>query len=67
MELVRGVCQDLAPALRRSFKFSEPNLVERCRDFLQEPPDVKRDREFLEQKLRRLTRAEDELRNFWGP
>jgi len=67
MELVRGVCQDLAPTLRQSFKFSEPNLVERCRDFLQEPPDVKRDREFLEQKLRRLARAEDELRNFWGP
>lgn len=67
MELVRGVCRDLAPALRRSFKFSEPNLVERCRDFLQEPPDVKRDREFLEQKRRRLARAEDELNNFWCP
>ena len=61
------MCQDLAPALRRSFKFSEPNPVERCHDFLQEPPDVRRDREFLEQKLRRLALAEDELRNFWGP
>ncbi|KAH8996866.1 P-loop containing nucleoside triphosphate hydrolase protein [Lactarius akahatsu] len=66
-ELVRGVCQDLARVLRHSFKFNEPNLVERCREYLQEPPDVKGDREFLEQKLRRLARAEEELRNFWGP
>ncbi|KAI9441569.1 P-loop containing nucleoside triphosphate hydrolase protein [Lactarius indigo] len=66
-ELVRGVCQDLGRVLRHSFKFNEPNLVERCREYLQEPPDVKRDREFLEQKLRRLARAEEELRNFWGP
>ncbi|KAH9007592.1 P-loop containing nucleoside triphosphate hydrolase protein [Lactarius deliciosus] len=66
-ELVRGVCQDLPRVLRQSFKFNEPNLVERCREYLQEPPDVKGDREFLEQKLRRLARAEEELRNFWGP
>ncbi|KAH9024286.1 P-loop containing nucleoside triphosphate hydrolase protein [Lactarius hengduanensis] len=66
-ELVRGLCQDLARVLRQSFKFNEPNLVERCREYLQEPPDVKGDREFLEQKLRRLARAEEELRNFWGP
>jgi GTP-binding protein EngB required for normal cell division len=65
MELVRGVCQDLARALRQSFKFNEPNLVERCREYLQEPPDIKRDRNFLEQKQRRLARAEEELRNFW--
>ena len=65
MELVRSVCKNLAPALRRSFKFSEPNLIERCRDLLQEPPEVKKERDFLEQKLRRLTRAEEEVRNFW--
>jgi hypothetical protein len=64
-ELVRSVCEDLAPALRQSFKFSEPNLVERCRELLQEPPEVKKEREFLEQKLRRLSRAEEEVRNFW--
>jgi hypothetical protein len=64
-ELVRSVCADLAPALRQSFKFSEPNLVERCRDLLQEPFEVRKEREFLEQKLRRLTRAEEEVRNFW--
>ncbi|KAF8270217.1 P-loop containing nucleoside triphosphate hydrolase protein [Lactarius quietus] len=64
-ELVRGLCQDLAPALRQSFKFTQPNLVERCREFLQETPDTQRDREFLEQKLRRLSLAEEELRNFW--
>ena len=57
MELVRGVCQGLAPALRQSFKFNEPNLVERCREYLQEPPDIKRDRLSLEQKLRRLARS----------
>jgi len=66
-ELVRGICQDLASVLRQSFKFSEPNVGERCREFLQEPLDVKKEREFLEQKLRRLARAEEELRNFWGP
>ncbi|KAH9006239.1 P-loop containing nucleoside triphosphate hydrolase protein [Lactarius hatsudake] len=66
-ELVRGLCQDLPRVLRQSFKFNEPNLVERCREYLQEPPDVKGAREFLEQKLRRLARAEEELRNFWGP
>lgn len=65
MELVRSVCKNLAPALRRSFKFSEPNLIERCRVLLQEPPEVKKERDFLEQKLRRLTRAEEEVRNFW--
>ncbi len=64
-ELVRGMCQDLTLALRQSFKFSEPNLVERCNEYLQEHPDVKNERESLEQKLRRLTRAEVEIHNFW--
>lgn len=66
MELVRGLCEGLAPVLRQSFKFNEPNLVERCREYLQEPPDIKSEREFLEQKRRRLARAEEEVRNFWG-
>jgi hypothetical protein len=65
MELVRGVCQDLAPALRQSFKFSEPNLVERCREFCRNLLLSGEIASFLEQKLRRLARAEEELRNFW--
>lgn len=67
IELVRGVCRDLPATLRQSFKFNESNLVERCREFLQEPLDAKRERELLEQKLRRLERAQVEVSDFWGP
>ena len=63
MELVHSVCKSLAPALRRSFKFSEPNFVERCRDLLQEPHEVRKERELIEQKLRRLVRAEEKVRD----
>ncbi|KAI0302309.1 P-loop containing nucleoside triphosphate hydrolase protein [Multifurca ochricompacta] len=67
IELVRGVCQGLATVLRQSFKFSEPNVAERCREFLQEPLEIRREREQLSQKLRRLELAVEELRDFWGP
>jgi len=66
-ELVRGVCGDLAPVLRRSFRFSEPGAAERCSDFLQEPHEVKEEREHLKQRLHRLTLATEELSDFWGP
>jgi len=67
-ELVRGVCQDLPATLRRSFRFSEPNAAERCSDFLQEPPERTIARQELKQKLHRLARADEELRefDFWG-
>ena len=66
-ELVRGICQGLTPTLRMSFRLSDPGSVERCRDFLREPQEVHGEREHLRQKLHRLTQAEDELRDFWGP
>jgi len=66
-ELVRGICQDLTASLRRSFRLSEPNAADRCRDLLREPDDVQSERELLQQRQHRLNRAEDELREFWGP
>ncbi|KAI0250038.1 P-loop containing nucleoside triphosphate hydrolase protein [Lactifluus subvellereus] len=66
-ELVRGVCEGLAPVLRRSFGFSSPGAVERCSDLLQEPLEVKRERERLIQRLHRLALATEELHHFWGP
>ena len=66
-ELVRGICQDLTVTLRKSFRLSDPDAADRCRDLLREPDDVQRDRELLQQRLDRLNRAEDELREFWGP
>jgi Dynamin GTPase effector domain len=66
-ELVQGVCQDLAKVLRRSLRLSEPNLTERCREFLREPDEVQEDRERLKQKLHRLARAKEELTDFWSP
>lgn len=66
-ELVRGVCEELAPVLRRSFRFSDPGAAERYSDFLQEPLEVKNERERLKQRLDRLTRAAEELHDFWAP
>jgi ubiquinone biosynthesis protein UbiJ len=66
-ELVQGVCQDLAKVLRRSLRFSESNAAERCADFLREPDEIQEDRERLKQKLDRLTRAKEELTDFWSP
>lgn len=66
-ELVRGVSQDLAATLRQSFSFSEPNAAERCREFLREPLEVQQERDHLRQKLNRLSRAAEELKDFWGP
>jgi Dynamin GTPase effector domain len=60
--LVRGLCDDLATVLRRSFRFSEVNAAERCSYFLQESPEAKRMRDHLGQKHARLTRAAEELR-----
>jgi hypothetical protein len=65
-ELVRGVCQDLAITLRQSFRFSHPDAAERCADFLREPDEVKVEREHLKRKMQRLTRAKEELSNFWS-
>ena len=66
-ELVRGICQDLTATLRKSFRLSDPDAADRCRDLLREPDDVQRDREDLQLRLGRLNKAEDELRVFWGP
>jgi len=68
-ELVRGVCHELGSTLRRSFRFSEPNAAERCRDLLREPLETQDDRARFRQRLQRLSRAEEELRDFWfqGP
>jgi Dynamin GTPase effector domain len=65
-ELVRGFCKDLSQILRRSFKFSEPGAAERCGNLLQEPLDVKRERDRLKRRYDRLTRASEELRDFWA-
>ena len=66
-ELVRGICENLTATLRKSFRLSEPGSMERCREYLQEPQEVQGEREHLRRKLHRLTQAEDELRDFWGP
>jgi len=65
-ELVRGVCEDLKPTLRKSFRLNEPDAAERCYELLREPPEVQVEREHLKQKLRRLNKAQDELGVFWG-
>jgi len=64
-QLVRGVCRNLSATLRRSFRFSEPGAVERCRECLQEPVEVQAARQELRQKLHRLAKADEELRDFW--
>ncbi|KAI0002252.1 P-loop containing nucleoside triphosphate hydrolase protein [Russula compacta] len=66
-ELVRGVCQELTATLRQSFRFSEPDAAERCREFLREPFEVQQEREHLRQKFNRLSQAAEELNDFWGP
>lgn len=66
-ELVRGICQGLKPALRKGLRLNEPDAAERCSELLREPQDLQIEREQLQQKLRRLQRAEHELRDFWGP
>ena len=65
--LVRGVCEGLRTTLRKSFRLSEPDAVERCHELLREPQEIQEERERLQQKLRRLNQAEDELRDFHGP
>jgi hypothetical protein len=67
MELVQGVCQDLAPILRKSFAFSDSGAAERCSDFLQESEEVREKREYLKQRKRRLALAKEELSEygFW--
>ena len=69
MELVQGVCQDLAAILRKSFTFSDPGAAERCSDFLRESVDVREKREYLKQRKRRLALAKEELSEcgFWTP
>jgi hypothetical protein len=64
MELVRGVCQDLANVLRKSFTFSEPDAAERCTDFLRESDEVREKREYLTQRKRRLALAKVELAGY---
>jgi hypothetical protein len=64
-QLVRGVCRNLSPTLRRSFRFSEPGAAERCRECLREPVEVQAARQELREKLHRLAKADEELRDFW--
>ncbi|KAI0262180.1 P-loop containing nucleoside triphosphate hydrolase protein [Gloeopeniophorella convolvens] len=64
-KLVRGLGEGLASALRESFKLSEPGALERCREFLREPPKREAEREELRQKMDRLTRAAQELQTSW--
>ena len=65
--LVRGICEDLANVLRKSFRFSEPTAAEQCDSFLQEPPEVKKKRDRLKQRSIRLARAAEDLHDFWAP
>jgi Dynamin GTPase effector domain len=65
--LVRGSCEDLANILRKSFRFSEPSAAERCDGFLQEPLEVKNERDRLKQRSNRLARAAEGLHDFWTP
>ena len=69
MELVQGVCQDLATILRKSFTFSDSDAAERCSVFLRESVDVREKREYLTQRKRRLALAKEELsgHGFWTP
>jgi hypothetical protein len=64
--LVRGICEDLANVLRKSFNFSEPSAAERCDSFLQEPLEVKKERDHLKQRANRLARAAEGLHDFWA-
>ncbi|KAI9508373.1 hypothetical protein F5148DRAFT_979877, partial [Russula earlei] len=66
-ELVRGVCQDLTVALRKSFRFSEPNAAERCGEFLREPVETQGEREELREKLRRLVPSRRRVESVLGP
>lgn len=65
-ELVRGVCQGLKTALRQGFRLNEADAAERCYELLREPQEVQVEREHLQQKLRRLYKAQYELEKFWG-
>lgn len=65
-ELVRGVCQGLKTALRQGFRLNEADAAERCYELLREPQEVQVEREHLQQKLRRLHKAQYELEKFWG-
>jgi urease accessory protein UreF len=63
-ELVQGICKDLTMVLRKSFRFSDANAVERCNEFLRESDEDRERREYLRQRKRRLASAIEELTEF---
>lgn len=61
--LVRG--RGLQSALLQGLGITGPQGVQRCREYLREPPDVVARREELEKRRERLTAARTELMNMW--
>ena len=66
-ELVLGLDRDrgLENALLTGLGITGPDGHLRCKEYLQEPPQVVAQRERLQEKLRRLEAAKKELLDIW--
>ncbi|KAI0782967.1 P-loop containing nucleoside triphosphate hydrolase protein [Abortiporus biennis] len=66
-ELILGLDRDraLENALRKGLGITGPDGYQRCKDFLQEPPNVVARRDELQKKLDRLEAAKKELLDLW--
>ena len=62
-ELLQGLGWDrgLRSALMTGLELDGPNGLERAREYLQEPPEVKNRRDSLQKKLERLQSSRKEL------
>ena len=61
--LVRG--RGLQEALLQGLGITGPDSMQRCKEYLREPPDVVARREELQRRLERLRSAQTELMNVW--
>ena len=66
-ELVLGLERDrgLENALLKGLGITGPNGFQRCKEYLQEPPQVVARREELEKRWARLESAKKELMDLW--
>ncbi|KAI0319288.1 P-loop containing nucleoside triphosphate hydrolase protein [Amylostereum chailletii] len=66
-ELVGELHDHIKDAVFEAVGLAGSDVVERCKKYLEEPPSVTEQRNELEEKLKRLTQAREELRLFWAP
>lgn len=66
-ELILGLDRDrgLENALLTGLGVTGPDGPRRCKEYLQEPPQVVAQRERVQEKLRRLEAAKKELMEIW--